>query len=138
MRAYPEGMATIGRPFDDVGLSDLMTHSPESQAHMSAVAQTTFLLGLGALLTSPFSPLFAVTLLLGAAAFLSGIVGMITTRAPELAGSALSAVGMFGGLLAAGLVGLRYLGLDTAFGDAFAPWLFDQIQTWNSHLPQPG
>jgi hypothetical protein len=130
-------MATVGRPAEEVGLGALMAYSPESQVHMSVAAESAFLLGLGALLTAPFSALFAVTVLLAVAATAVGIVGMITTRDPELAGSALAPLGMMIGLVAAGLVGLRYLGLDTAFGDDFAPWFWQTLQTLNGHLPQP-
>lgn len=130
-------MASVGRPAEEVGLGTLMAYSPESRVHMSVAAESAFLLGLGALLTAPFSALFAVTLLLSGAATVVGIIGMITTRDPELAGSALAPLGMVVGLLAAGLVALRYAGLDTAFGDDFAPWLWQQLQLLNARLPQP-
>ena len=104
---------------------------------MSVAAESAFLLGLAALLTAPFSALFAVTVVLALAATGLGIIGMITTRDPDLAGSALAPLGMMIGLVAAGLVGLRYLGLDTAFGDDFAPWFWQTLQTLNGHLPQP-
>jgi len=130
-------MATVGRPAEEVGIQALMAYSPESRVHMSVAAESAFLLGLCALLTAPFSALFAVTGLLSLLAVMLGVVGMITTREPELAGSALAPLGMVIGVLAAALVGLRYAGLDTAFGDAFAPWFWDQLQTWNARLPQP-
>jgi hypothetical protein len=130
-------MATVGRPAEEVGLGALMAYSPESRVHMSVAAESAFLLGLGALLTSPFSALFAVTVVLAAAATAVGIIGMITTRDPELAGSALAPLGMMTGLVAAGLVGLRYAGLDTAFGDDFAPWFWQMLQSLNTQLPQP-
>jgi hypothetical protein len=131
-------MAMFGRPAEDVGLGTLMAGSPESRAHMSVAAEASFLLGLAAVLSAGFSVLFAVTLAVAAAALGCGVVGMITTRDPETAGSALSAVGLFAGLLAAALVGLRYLGLDTAYADDFGPWVWDQLQRLNASLPQPG
>jgi hypothetical protein len=130
-------MATFGRPAEEVGLGALMAQSPESRVHMSVAAEAAFLLGLGALLTAPFSALFAVTLALAVAALCAGLVGMITTREPDLAGSALAPLGLFLGLVAGALVGLRYLGLDTAFGDDLAPWFWDRLQDWNARLPQP-
>jgi hypothetical protein len=130
-------MASVGRPAEEVGLGALMAYSPESRVHMSVAAESALLLGLGALLTAPFSALFAVTVLLALAATGAGVIGMITTRDPEIAGSALAPLGMMIGLLAAGLVALRYLGLDTAVGDDFAPWLWQQLQTLNAQLPQP-
>ncbi|MGH3354971.1 MAG: hypothetical protein ACRDOJ_03675 [Nocardioidaceae bacterium] len=130
-------MATHGRPADEVGIGDLFAISPESRSHTSAAAEMTFLLGLSAIITEAFSSLFAITVLLGVLAVVCGVVGMITTRRPGMAGGALSAVGLFGGLVAAGLVGLRYLGLDTAYADAWGPGVWDQIQQWTSLLPQP-
>jgi hypothetical protein len=130
-------MATVGRPAEEVGLQALMAYSPESRVHMSVAAESAFLLGLCALLTAPFSALFAITGLLSLGAVVLGIIGMITTRDPELAGSALAPLGMMIGLVAAGLVGLRYFGLDTAFGDDFAPWFWQVLQSLNAQLPQP-
>jgi hypothetical protein len=130
-------MASVGRPAEEVGLGALMATSPESRVHMSVAAETAFLLGLVALLTSPFSALFAITVLLSVVAVCFGVVGMITTREPELAGSALAPLGLFGGLVALLLVGLRYVGLDTAFGDDAVPWVWDRLQQLNGMLPQP-
>ena len=130
-------MASVGRPAEEVGLGALMASSPESRVHMSVAAEAAFLLGLSALLTAPFSALFAITVALALAAGSFAVVGMITTREPELAGSALAPLGLFGGLVALLLVGLRYFGLDTAFGDELAPWFWDRLQQWNSRLPQP-
>jgi hypothetical protein len=131
-------MAAFGRPAEEVGLGALMAQSPESRAHMSMAAEAAFLFGLTALLVAPFSELFSITILLTIAAFCCGVAGMITTREPELAGSAMSPLGMFLGLVAAAMVGLRYLGLDTAFGDDLAPAFWEQLQQWNSRLPRPG
>jgi uncharacterized membrane protein HdeD (DUF308 family) len=130
-------MAVAGRPVGEEGLSALMAASPEPRAHMSVAAESTLLLGLGALLAAPFSAFFAVGLVFGVTAVCCGVVGMITTRGPDVAGSALSAVGLFCGLAALALVGLRYLGLDTAFGDDLGPWLLDLLDRWSSRLPQP-
>ena len=114
-----------------------MASSPESRAHMSAAAEVTFLLGAGALVTAGFSALLVVTMACAAVAVACGVVGMITTRDRDTAGGALSGNGLFAGLAAGGLVALRYLGLDTAYGDAVAPWLWEQLQWLNSQLPQP-
>jgi hypothetical protein len=130
-------MASVGRPAEEVGLGALMASSPESRVHMSVAAEVAFLFGLGALLTAPFSDLFAVTVVLAVAAACFAVIGMITTREPELAGSALAPLGLFGGVVAVLLVGLRYFGLDTAFGDELGPWFWDRLQQWNSRLPQP-
>jgi uncharacterized membrane protein HdeD (DUF308 family) len=130
-------MAAVGRPAGEEGLSALMAASPEPRAHMSVAAESTLLLGLGALLAAAFSATFAVALVLGATAVLCGVVGMITTRGADVAGSALSGVGLFCGLGTLALVGLRYLGLDTAVGDELGPVLLDRVEEWSSRLPQP-
>ncbi len=130
-------MTSVGRPAEEVGLGALMATSPESRVHVSVAAEAAFLVGVAALLTAPFSALFAVTVLLAVVAGCFGVVGMITTREPEVAGGALSPLGLFGGLVALLLVGLRYFGVDTAFGDEVAPWVWERLQDWNSRLPHP-
>ncbi len=130
-------MAGLGRPADEVGLSTLMASSTDSRAHMSAAAEGTFLLGVLSLVTAGFSALLGVTIASAGVAVLLGVVGMITTRDRDTAGGALSAVGLFAALAATVVVSLRYLGLDTAYGDAVAPWLWEQLQWLNSRLPQP-
>jgi hypothetical protein len=131
-------MATPGRPVEEVGLRTLMAVSPESPVHMSMAAEAALLLGLGAVLAAPFSAFFSVSVVLAVLALCFGIAAMVTTRAPEMAGSAVSTLGLALAVLALVLVGLRYAGLDTAFGDDVAPWLLEQLQSLNSNLPQPG
>ncbi|HWM00485.1 MAG TPA: hypothetical protein VNP20_24300 [Nocardioidaceae bacterium] len=131
-------MATPGRPAEDVGLRTLMAVSPESPVHMSVAAEAALLLGLGAVMAAPFSAFFSVTLVLGVLSLGCGVAAMVTTRAPDTAGSAVSTLGLALAVLALVLVGLRYAGLDTAFGDDVAPWLLERLQSLNSRLPQPG
>lgn len=114
-----------------------MIESSPPRAHTSAAAEIALVCGLGSLLTAPFSILFGVAGLFGILAVISGLVGLITTNRPDVAGSALTAFGTCFGLIALVLIGLRYIGIDTAFGDAVLPWLADQLQNWNSRLPQP-
>ena len=121
----------------DVGLQALMDSSPAPRARMSVAAEMALVCGLGAMLTATFSILFGVTLALGALAVLSSLVGLISTHRPDVAGSALNVLGLALGLLALALVGLRYLGIDTAVGDPILPWLADQLHHWNAKLPQP-
>jgi hypothetical protein len=68
---------------------------------------------------------------------IAGFVGLITTTRPDVAGSALTGFGLSFGLVALALIGLRYLGLDTAVGDDLVPWLGDWLRDSNSRLPQP-
>jgi hypothetical protein len=131
-------MATYGHsPQGDVGLEELLDESPAPRARMSAAAELALVCGLGAVLTATFSILFGVSLLFGALAVLTSLVGLVSTHRPDVAGSALNVFGLFLGLLALATVGVRYLGLDTAVGDPLLPWLTDQLNHWNTKLPQP-
>jgi hypothetical protein len=131
MATYP------GSSGGDVELQALFDGPPAPRAHTSVAAETALVCGLGAVLAAPFSILFGVAMLLGSVAVLSGMVGWVTTHGPDVAGSALTAFGICFGALAIALVGVRYLGLDSAFGDAIVPWIADQLHHWNTRLPQP-
>ncbi|TDD22913.1 hypothetical protein E1218_18535 [Kribbella turkmenica] len=131
-------MATYGHsPRGDVGLEQLLDESPAPRARMSAAAETALVCGLGAVLTSMFSLLFGVSLVFGALAVLAGLVGLVSTHRADVAGSALNVLGLLLALLALSLLGIRYLGIDTAVGDPLVPWLTDQLHHWNTKLPQP-
>ena len=104
---------------------------------MSVAAELAVVCGLGAVLTATFSILFGVTLALGAISLVAGLTGLISTHRPDVAGSALNVLGLFLGLLALAVIGLRYLGIDTAVGDSVLPWLADHLHHWNTKLPQP-
>ena len=121
----------------DVGLQALLDSSPAPRARMSIAAETALVSGLGAMLTATFSILFGVSLALGTLAVLSSFVGLVSTHRPDVAGSGLNVFGLILGLLALAVVGVRYLGLDTAVGDPLLPWLADQLHHWNAKLPQP-
>jgi len=120
-----------------VGLEDLLESSPEPRARTSVAAEAALLTGLGALLTAPFSVLYSLAAGLGAVALLCGFVALVTTRRPDLAGSALGSFGLGFGLLALALLAVRFAGVDTAFGDSVVPWLADLLQRGNARLPQP-
>ena len=62
---------------------------------------------------------------------------LVTTRRPELAGSALGAFGLCFGLLAAALLAVRFAGVDTTLGDTVITWFADLLQRANALLPQP-
>lgn len=131
-------MATYGGDSTgEAGLQALLESSPAPRAHTSVAAEIAMVCGLGSVLTAPFSIFFGVSAVLGTIAILSGLIGLITTHRPDVAGSALTAWGVCLGLLALSVIGVRYLGLDSAFGDALVPWISDQLQYWNGRLPQP-
>ncbi|MGH3369274.1 MAG: hypothetical protein ACRDPR_04680 [Nocardioidaceae bacterium] len=130
-------MATYGNSSrGDMGLEALIEEA-EPRARTSAAAEIALVCGLVSLLTAPFSILFGVAAVFGILAVLSGLVGIITTNRPDVAGSALTAFGTSFGLIALALIGVRFVGIDTAFGDAALPWLADQLHSWNTRLPQP-
>jgi len=120
-----------------VGLEQLLDESPAPRARMSAAAETALVCGLGAVLTALFSLLFGVSLVFGALAVLAGLVGLVSTHRADVAGSALNVLGLLLALLGLSLLGLRYLGIDTAVGDPLVPWLTDRLHHWNTKLPQP-
>ena len=65
------------------------------------------------------------------------ILGMARASRPGTSGGVLAAVGLVSSLAAAALIGLRYLGIDTAFGDATVPTLADWLRSLNDLLPPP-
>jgi hypothetical protein len=62
---------------------------------------------------------------------------MATTSRPDVAGRVLAPLGLFFSLVALTLVGLRYFGLDTAFGDALAPSILSWLEALNEWFPNP-
>ena len=75
------------------------------------------------MLAVPFSLAMALCVALAAVALVSSVVGMARASRPDVAGGLLASVGMVLALATLALVGLRYIGLDTAFGDGLAPTL---------------
>lgn len=130
-------MASSGAPLDDGGLDALFESSPDLEVHTSAAAELAFLLGLVALASAPFSVMHSVSLLAGIASFALAFVGVATTSRPNVAGGALAPFGLLFAFIALAMVGLRYLGLDTAVGDALAPTIRDWLDWLNASLPQP-
>jgi hypothetical protein len=120
----------------DSGLQALFDNA-EPLARTSAAAEIALICGLASVLMVPFTILFSPSALLGLVALAAGLVGLITTNRPDIAGSALTAFGIGFGLATWALIGMRYLGVDTAFGDDVVPWLVDRLRDWNTWLPQP-
>ena len=130
-------MATFGATPEDGGLQALLDASPDRGVHTSAAAETAFVLGLVALAATPFSVMYGLSLSTGVLGVLFGFVGMATTSRPNVAGQAIAPLGLFLGCAAMVLVGLRYLGVDTAFGDDLVPTLQAWMESLNSRIPGP-
>lgn len=133
-------MATYGASSEDgglQGLQGLLEASPDSDVHTSAAAEASFVVGLFALLAAPFSVMLAVSLAGGILAIGFGFVGMATTSRPHVAGRVLVPLGLLCGLAVVAVVGLRYLGVDTAFGDGALPTLRGWMDDLNSQVPLP-
>lgn len=135
---YNVAMATGGVSFGDGDdASQLFDASPDRRPHTSAAAELGLLLGLFSFLSSPFSVMHALTLGAAGLAFAMAFVGLASTSRPDVAGSALVPLGLALSFTALVLVGLRYLGLDTAFGDDLVPTLRQWLAALNSWIPQP-
>lgn len=130
-------MTAFGAAPEEGGLDALFESSPDLDVHTSAAAETSFLLGLVAAAAAPFSVMHAAALVAGAAAFVLGFVGVAMTSHPNVAGKALAPAGLGLALLALLTVGLRYTGLDTAYGDEALPALRSWLEALNGSLPRP-
>lgn len=127
-------MATQDRSVADAGLGALFDASPATEVHTSFWALTSFLAGIAALLTAPFSITFAVALSLGALGAVLAVAGVADTSRPDVAGRALVALGLCSSLVTLGFLGLRYLDVDNAFGDALLPALRDLLARLNAQV----
>jgi hypothetical protein len=119
---------------DDVGVDALLDSSPEPGVHTSAAAEMAFLMGLIAVFSAPFSITSGLAVGTGIAALLLGVVGMVTTSKRYVAGKALVPLSLVLAVTAIALVGLRYLGIDTAFGDAWVPSITDWLDALNNRM----
>ncbi len=120
----------------DAALGALFASSPARPTRTSAAAQTAFLSGLLALLSAPFSLTMALAAGLAAVALVTSILGMARASRPGVAGGLLAAIGLVLSLVTLALVGLRYLGIDTAVGDGTVPTLTDWLRTLNDLMPK--
>jgi hypothetical protein len=119
------------------GLSDVFDASPDYPSHTSLAAELGLLLGLAALVTAPFSVMLAVSLGLAVLGLVCAMVGIVTTSRRDVTGGALAPLGLLCSFVALALLGLRYLGVDTAFGDQLVPDLQAVLEFLNSRLPRP-
>lgn len=118
-------------------LSELFDASPDLRSHTSVAAELGLLLGLAALVTAPFSVMLAASLGLAVLSFFFAMAGIVTTSRRDVTGGVLAPLGLLCSFVAAALLGLRYLGLDTAFGDRLIPDLQAALEFLNSLLPSP-
>lgn len=118
-------------------LSELFDASPDIHSHTSLAAELGLLFGLAALVTAPFSVMFASSLALSVLGLVVAMVGVVTTSRRDVTGGALAPVGLLCSFITVTLLGLRYLGLDTAVGDRLIPDLKAALEFLNSQLPSP-
>ncbi|MFC5729957.1 MULTISPECIES: hypothetical protein [Nocardioides] len=119
---------------DDVGVDALLDSSPEPGVHTSAAAELAFLMGLVAVLSAPFSITSGVSVGTGVAALGLGVVGMVMTSKKYVAGKALVPLSLVLAVVAIAVVGLRFLGVDTAFGDAWVPTITGWLDALNAKM----
>lgn len=122
---------------DDGAFRAIFEGSPDPGVHTSAAAETAFLLGLVALVAAPFTLLLAVSVGAAVLGVLFAVGGLAATSRTNVAGGVLAPLGLafaFGAVL---LVGLRYAGLDTAFGDGMVPTIHGWLDSLNARFPSP-
>jgi hypothetical protein len=129
-------VASYGASPDDGGLRALLDSSPAPLVHTSVAAEAAFLLGLVALCAAPFSVMHAMSLGVAVAGVFFGLVGMAAASRPNVSGGVLAPVGLLSALAALSVVGLRYLGLDTAVGDELVPTIREWLEALNGYLPK--
>jgi hypothetical protein len=95
------------------------------------------LLGMIALGAAPFSVMHAMSLGVSVLGVFFGLVGMAAASRRNVTGGVLAPLGMLFCFAVLILVGLRYLGLDTAFGDGLVPTLREWLDDLNGYLPKP-
>jgi hypothetical protein len=134
-----QDLALEAGPDDDKPgpLGTLFEASPARVVRTSAAAGIAFVLGLFGLLAAPFPLMMAVCLGGAGVALVSSIVGMARASRPDVSGGLLASVGMVLALATLGMIGVRYIGMDTAFGDAMAPALTEVLTALNALLPSP-
>ncbi len=119
---------------EKTGVEALFDAPPSVEVRTSAAAVAAFICGWEALLAAPFSLTASLALFLAAVGFVAGMVGLATTNRPHVAGRALAPVGLFLCLLVLLWVGLRYVSVDTSFGDGLAPALADLLERLNERM----
>lgn len=121
-----EGPAITG------GLAALFDSASDTGVHTSGWALFSFVAGLGAALAALFSLTSGLALVLGLLGTVLGLVGVAVTSRPDITGGALAPWGLCLSLVALVLVGLRYLDVDSAVGDALLPTLQTLMERLNA------
>ena len=130
-------MSAHSFPTEDGSLAGLFDASPDRPIHTSAAAEVAVVLGLVSLIAVPFSLMHAASAGTAALGAILGVVGVATTSRPDVAGRVLAPLGLFLCLTVLMLVGLRYAGLDTAFGDDLLPTILSVLEGLNAWFPNP-
>ena len=130
-------MATYGAAPDEGSFQELFEASPDREVRTSAAAEAGILIGLVAVLAAPFSVMHGLSLATGILGAVFGLVGVATTSRPNVAGRVLAPAGLFFACVALVVVGMRYVGVETAFGDGLVPTIRDWLDSLNSRLPLP-
>jgi hypothetical protein len=118
-------------------LGTLFDRSPARAVQTSGAAVTAFVLALAAILAVPFSLWMTFSAGLAAVALVASIIGLARASRPDVAGGLLASLGLVLALGTLALVGLRYLGIDTAFGDGSEATIRDGLDWLNGLLPKP-
>ena len=136
-RIYDPGMTTqdLGRVDGDLGA--LFDRSPADPAHTAPAAEVSFVLGLVAVAIAPFTLTYGLCVMLAGLCVVSSVIGLAQASRPTAAGSTLAATGLVLSLAALTVVGLRFLGVDTSFGDALVPHLRSALQSLSDLVPTP-
>ena len=121
----------------DGNLGALFDRSPADPAHTAPAAEISFVLGLVAVALAPFSLTFGLCVMLAGLCVITSVVGLAQASRPGAAGSSLAAAGLVLSLAALALVGLRFAGVDTTFGDSLVPHLQSGLQSLNDLVPAP-
>lgn len=132
-RASPGPVAGVAT--DPFTLRELLDASPEVPARTSVAAILALAAAATALVASPWSFNLGLVVLLCAAGLLLGTVGLAMGSRPGVAGGAAAAAALVVSLLVAALVGLRYLGVDTAVADGTS--LRPALEALTALLPTP-
>jgi hypothetical protein len=118
-------------------LGTLFDSSPARIVQTSGAAVTGFVLGLFAVLAVPFSLWMTLSAGLAAVALVTSIIGLARASRPDVTGGLRATLGLVLAIGTLALVGLRYLGLDTAFGDGTEATIRDGLEWLNGLLPRP-
>jgi hypothetical protein len=118
-------------------LGELFERSPADAAHTAPAAEVAFVLGLVALGTAPFTLTYGLCAMVSALCVVSSVVGLAQASRSGAAGTVLAATGLVLCLAALALLGLRFGGLDTAFGDAWLPHLRTGLEKLTELVPTP-